>query len=179
MPLTVLMNVLKIKIMDDNIKNKEEVEMPGTTQNEWQAKAEEYLAGWKRSQADLQNYRKDENKRVEDFLKFGSEAVIISVIDRVDDLARALEHVPPDVATQHGDWLKGIQQVLKTFEELLKKWEVQKIASAGETFNPLLHEAVQIDQEGPEMGEKVIEEYRSGYMMHGKVIRPARVKISK
>lgn len=150
-----------------------------STQNEWQAKAEEYLAGWKRAQADLQNYRKDENKRVEDLLKFGSEAVIISVIDRVDDLTRALEHVPPDIAAKHPEWLKGIQQVDKTFIELLKKWEVEKITSVGDRFDPLMHEAVQVDQESPEEGEKVLEEYRPGYTMHGKVIRPARVKISK
>lgn len=126
--------------------------------------AEEYLNNWKRERADFINYKKDEAKRMGEFVGFANEVLILELIDVLDDLyltARETKNV-------------GLDQVVKKFEDLLGKYEVEKIKVNGEKFDPLKHEAV----ESEDGGEK-IEEIRAGYTMHGRVIRPARIKIIK
>ena len=144
--------------MDENIKTiEEELE-------DCRKKSEEYLNGWKRAQADFVNYKKDETKRLVEFLKFGNESLILEIIEVLDDLDNAAKELKNS----------GLDQVIKKFQELLKKYSTERIKVEGEKFDPLVHEAVSTETDGEKM-----EEVRAGYMMQDKVIRPARVKIVK
>ena len=136
--------------------------------------AQEYLNNWKRERADFLNYKKDEAKRLGEFAKYANEAVILEVIEVFDDLERAAKEINN----------MGLNQITVKFQELLKRYEVERISTEG-AFDPLLHEAVAVPSEAlgegretQEGGEKV-EEVRAGYTMHGKVIRPARVSVQK
>ncbi len=133
--------------------------------------AQEYLDSWKRERADFLNYKKDEIKRLGEFVKFANEAVILEVIEALDDLEKAAKEINNE----------GLDQILKKFQDLLKKYDVERIKVEDEKFNPLFHEAVAAPPEAGEGRERTegdkLEEIRAGYMMHGKVIRPARVKI--
>ncbi len=122
---------------------------------------EEYLNSWKRAQADLINYKKDEARRIEEFIKFSNETLILEVLDVVANLELAAKHIPDE----------GLKNILKQFESLLKKYGVERIAVVGQEFDPAIHEAV-----GELADGKPLVEERPGYSMHGKVIRPARVK---
>ena len=135
---------------------------------------EEYLNNWKRERADFVNYKKEEAKRMEEFIKFANESLILELLDIMDDLDLAARQVKDS----------GLEQIIKKFEDLFKKYGVEKIKigdpvkspdgdNGASKFDPMLHEII----EGTE-GEK-IEEIRAGYTMHGKVVRPARVKIVK
>ena len=126
-------------------------------------KAEEYLNNWKRERADFLNYKKDEAGRLSEFAKFANAATLLEVIDLMDDLERAAKELNDP----------GLDQVVRKFQDFLKKYEVERV-QIGERFDPALQEAVSTE----EGGEK-LEEVRAGYTMHGKVIRPARVKITK
>ncbi|MEK9157927.1 MAG: nucleotide exchange factor GrpE [Patescibacteria group bacterium] len=132
----------------------------GAPQN---AVAEEYLNNWKRERADFLNYKKEEAKRMEEFGRFANEDVILETIEVVDDL---------ELAVQEYKGI-GLEQILKKFKDLFKKYGVEEIEIAGK-FDPALHEAVETEAGG----EKVIQ-VRAGYIMHSKVLRPARVKITK
>lgn len=110
---------------------------------------QKYLNNWKRAQADFANYKKDEMKRMEELLKFGNEAILLEVIEIVS----------------------GFELVIKQFENTLKKYGVERIAVAGQKFDPTVHEAVEAI-----VDDSKIAEARAGYTMHGRVIRPARVK---
>ena len=125
--------------------------------------AEEYLNNWKRERADFLNYKKDEVKRLSEFAKFANEAVLSEVMELMDDLETASKDIENP----------GLNQIVKKFEEFLKKHNIERIDTKG-AFDPLLHEAVSTEEGGDK-----IEEVRAGYTMHGKVIRPARVKIIK
>jgi len=137
-----------------------------------QLERDEYLNNWKRERADFINYKKDEAKRMEEFLKFANEAVILEVIEVLDDLERATKEIGNE----------GLDQVWNKFQEFLKKYGVEKIGVEN-VFDPLLHEAVtaetQNEDGNTEKTEEGMEEVRAGYTMHGRVIRPARVKIIK
>lgn len=144
-------------------------------------KAEEYLNNWKRERADFVNYKKDEAKRMEEFLKFSTEGMIMELIDVLDGVGVARNNLPNKEELK--EWTEGFDSSLDKLDKFLKKFGVEKINVEGDPsvnsgqvkFDPLIHEAVEVqDKDGENM-----QEIRPGYTMHGKVIRPARVKIIK
>mgnify|MGYP001578586738 FL=1 len=93
----------------------------------------------------------------------------------IDNFNLGLKHAPPNTPVS---WLDGLKQVNKQFIEVLKIHGVEKVETVGKQFDPHLHEVIET---APGEGEShmVLEELRAGYVMHDKVIRPARVKISQ
>ena len=128
-------------------------------------KEEEYLNNWKRTQADLENYQKEASKRMEDFARFANQEVIGEMIEVMDNLEAALQYA-------EGDIRKGLEQVIKRFDETLERYNVKKIVvNVGDKFDPILHDAV----EGT--GEAIDKIVRGGYKIYDKVLRPSRVKV--
>lgn len=161
---------------EEQLNNEEEKELEGCKKQ-----AEEYLNNWKRERADFINYKKDEDKRMGEFLKFSTEGIIIELIDVIDGIEVARNNLPE--SKELADWIQGFDGSLDKLNGFLKKFGVEKIKVEGEKFDPTLHEAIFSGSDEP-MPEGVnsegnLEEVRPGYTMHGKVIRPARVKIIK
>ena len=128
------------------------------------SKEEENLNNWKKERADFINYKKDEARRIEEFARFANEDVVLEIMEVVDDLELAVQEYK-DI---------GLEQIIKKFKDLFKKYGLEEIEVKGQKFKPELHEVVEMEKEG----EKMLS-VRAGYTMHGKVIRPARVKIIK
>lgn len=126
-------------------------------------KSEEYLNGWKRERADFLNYKKDEMERIDQLVKYANEEIILNLLPVLDNLFLAQSHINDD----------GLAQVVKQFQDLLKKEGIEPIKTIGEKFDPNTMEAIEGD------GETVAEELQAGYTMHGKLIRPAKVKVTK
>ena len=140
---------------------------------EEQKKAEDYLANWQRAQADFINYkRRIEQERLE-FNKFANTNLILSLLPVLDDLERALGSVPPAKSAKHS-WLEGVKLVDRKFRSILEAHGLTAIKALGEPFDPNFHEALRQDK-----GKEgiVIEEFQKGYMMHDKLLRPARVVV--
>jgi len=137
---------------------------------------DEYLDGWKRAKADLINYKKDESKRFESIIKFANEAIVKDLINVLDsfDLAIASFDSESDSKTQ-----KGMYLIRRQLEDIMKLSGLESvIVSVGQPFDPGLQEAVgKIESDKP--SGTVAEEVERGYMLHGKLIRAARVKIAK
>ena len=150
--------------MDEDKKQTEEEKVKEVVVDEKLSKEEEYLNNWKRERADFINYKKEEAKRIEEFARFANEDVILETMEIVDDLELAVLEYKNI----------GLEQIIKKFKELFKKYGVEEIAVKGEKFNPEHHEVIEMEKEG----EKMLP-VRAGYLMHGKVVRPARVKIIK
>lgn len=134
---------------------------------------EEYLDGWKRAKADLINYKKDELKRLEEVARFGSESLILELISILDDFDLALTTLEKQSAAE-----KGVYLIRSRFEDILKRRGLERIkVEAGDKFDPNYHEAIAAVSGGEE--GFIAEEVEAGYTLHGKVIRPARVKVFK
>ena len=142
---------------------------------DYEKKAQEYLDNWKRERADFVNYKKDEARRMEDFLKFSSEDIIKELIDVIDGVEVARNNLPEVKELQ--DWIAGFDSSLEKIDKFLKKFGVEKIKVKGEKFDPLFHEVVIAGEVINGVNPEYVEEIRPGYKMHGKVIRPARVKL--
>jgi len=130
---------------------------------ELKKKCDEYLSGWKRERADFLNYKKDEMERIGQLVKYANEEIILKLLPVLDNLCLAAQHIKDD----------GVLQIKKQLEDFLKKEGIEAVESVGKKFDPNTMEAVEGE------GETVLEETQRGYTMHGKLIRPAKVKISK
>lgn len=147
--------------------------------SELEKKSDEYLNNWKRSAADLINYKKDEMERMAKLLQYSKEDMVLDILPILDNIYLAEKQLPEDLkkgekgSQQAIEWTKGFLMIKKQLEDFLKQKGIEEIKVDGEKFNPETMEAV----EGNE-GDK-IEELQKGYMMDGKVIRPAKIKIIK
>jgi len=137
------------------------------TLKQCQKEKEEYLAGWQRAKADLINYKKEQEKKISDYYKFANEGLILEILPVLDSFEEAMKH----------DENEGIKQLYNQLKNILKNNGVEEIKAVDQPFNPELHESVD-EVEGKKPGF-IVEEVQKGYKLHGKVIRPSRVKITK
>ena len=136
---------------------------------EAEAKAKEYLDGWQRAQADFANLRKrDEAEKIES-VKYAGEQIVKELIPVLDSMHLA-------IAQGHKDMEPVYSQLLKA----LKKHGLEEQDPAGESFDPNLHEAVgMVKTDKEEDDHRILEVMQKGYILNGKIIRPAKVKIGE
>jgi molecular chaperone GrpE len=133
---------------------------------------------WKRSQADLENYRKLQEKKMAEFREFANLDIIYQIIPVLDNFESSLEHIPED--KKDGGWVQGILYIKKQLENVLKNNGVEEImVKAGDKFNPEIHEAVQqeIDSKKQETKNVIKKVVQKGYKVGERVIRAARVTV--
>jgi molecular chaperone GrpE len=135
---------------------------------------DEYLAGWQRAKADFINYKKEELKHLEDVSRYGSAEFmkdLIAVLDNFDLALRTLE--------KEGPVEKGIYLIRTQIEDGLKKRGLEKIdIKEGDVFDPAVAEALaEVEAEKPP--GTVVEIIEPGYRLYEKVLRPARVIVSR
>ena len=132
-----------------------------------------------RVQAEMQNLRRRTEQDVERAHKYGQEKFSAELLLVMDNLERAL-----DSASQHDDEAvkaicDGVNLTLKSFMDCFAKFNIEVIDPIGEPFDPQLHQAMSI-QENPEAEPNtVIAVMQKGYTLHGRVLRPAMVMVSK
>lgn len=142
-----------------------------------QKKKDEYLAGWQRARADFLNYKKEEMERIKEILKYGNENLILKILPILDNFEKAEKEIPDD--KKNDKLLEGILQIKTQFQDFLKNQGIEEIKTVGERFDPNFQEVVQeIEKADCESGT-VIEETQKGYILNGKVIKPAKVKVAK
>ena len=130
-----------------------------------------------RSAADFENARKRLVKEREDFLKFALEEVIYDLLPIVDNFELALNHV--DAGDEKAKSIRdGLILVQKQLFSVLNERGLSRIQTVGKIFDPHLHEAVgHVIKQGEQEGI-ILEEVLAGYQLNGKLLRPAKVKIS-
>jgi molecular chaperone GrpE len=130
-----------------------------------------------RTMAEFDNYRKRVTREKEGLLKYRTERIAAEVLPVVDSFERALEQSRE--ATDVGPVVAGLEMILKQLMAALEKFEVAPFNSIGEQFNPEVHEAM-AQQEHPDKEDNtVIDQFQKGYMIGEKLLRPARVLVSR
>jgi molecular chaperone GrpE len=125
--------------------------------------------------AEFDNFKKRAQRERSDLIKFGWESVARDLLETADNLELAISHTPPNTDKTLID---GLKLVLNQFKSGMQKQGVQTIESLNKPFDPNLHEAV--GQEKSESPSGVItKELASGYTLHGRLLRPARVIVSE
>jgi molecular chaperone GrpE len=145
------------------------------TLEEFEQQIAELTDALQRERADAMNVRRRSEEEKAKMSGFYKSSVVRELLPTIDNFERALKHVPKDL--EKNDYIKGIQGVVKQFEDALKKIGVERIKTVGESFDPALHEAVALE-EGEGDKEVVSEELQSGYVLGDEVLRHAMVKVT-
>jgi len=134
----------------------------------------EFIDLSRRLKADLVNYKKEQEKTMNSFVQFASTDTLLKLLPVIDSFHLAFSSVPDDI--KDNNWVLGMESIKQQMDSVLKDMGVVPIPAVGEIFDPELHEAVgYVDSEDD---GKVMEEMQKGYMLHGKVIRAAKVKVA-
>ena len=130
-----------------------------------------------RKQADFENARKRFIRDKEEAIKFANDSLIIELISVLDDFERAITSSEKgrDFATLHSGIELIEKQLLGTLE---RKWGLIRFDSAGQPFDPERHQALATEASTEHAEATVLEDYQRGYTLHGRVIRPARVRVA-
>jgi molecular chaperone GrpE len=131
----------------------------------------------KRVQADFVNYKRRAEEDKQRAIRFGRESAVMALLASIDNVERALAHLPERLAKD--EWALGVKSVAKQLDDALRGIGVERLASLGQEFDPELHEAVSVDENGKGKKEVVVEELQPGYTMDGEVIRHAIVKVGR
>jgi len=141
-------------------------------------KAQENWDKLVRFQADFENVRKRWDRDRSEFLRFANEDLLCDILTIVDELERSVE-LSQEKHEDHDAFLKGVAMILAHLHDLLKKNGVSCIISKGKCFDPNYHEAL-MQVEKDELPEHtVVDEMQKGYILNDKVIRTAKVQVSK
>lgn len=150
-----------------------ESRMPGRLE-ELKVNVQELTEALQRERADAVNLRRRHEAEISQLRTRVKAGVIEELLPVIDNFERALKHVPKDL--EGNDYVKGVQAVVKQFEQTLEQMGVTRIKTVGENFDPHLHEAVGME-EGDGDQQIVSEELQAGYRVGDAVIRHAMVKV--
>ncbi len=130
-----------------------------------------------RVQADFENHRKRLVREKEEFLKFANVGLLEELIPVLDNFDLALLHARQDHDPKH--IVQGVTMIRKMFGDLLKRQGVETIEPLNEKFDPHKHEAVAFEETDDKEEGIIVTVIQAGYLLHGRLIRPAKVRITK
>lgn len=126
-----------------------------------------------RTQANFENYRKQQEKRIEELQNLANKSLILQLLPVLDNFELVLKNTP----ALPKDFLKGMELINSQLFTLLESQGLKPIPTENQLFNPYLHEALlKVPSEQPE--NIILEEFQKGFLLNHQVIRPAKVKVS-
>jgi molecular chaperone GrpE len=139
------------------------------------AEKEELLQTMIRRQADFENFRKRTERDRHEEGRRGVERLILDLIPVLDAFDHALQaHDDP----AYDEYRKGVTLIRKQLWDSLARHGVQRIEAAGKMFDPHMHQAIERLESDEYPDGSVVTVFQDGYMFHGRVLRPAIVRVS-
>jgi len=139
--------------------------------------SEYHLDQWKRTAANLQNYRKHVEKERADLVNSAKASVIVQVLPVLDDLERAFVTIPFELSRL--TWTEGLALIDRKLRLILEKEGLEEIEALGELFDPSLHQALLEEETEQYPDGHVMAILQKGYKVDERVLRPALVKIAR
>lgn len=128
--------------------------------------------------AEMENSRKRLMKEKQEMTRFGIENVIADFLSPMDNLENALKFTH-QMSEETRNWARGFEMILGQFKEVLTEHGVASFTSVGMTFDPHMHEAVEVEETDSIPEGQVTAEFVKGYKSAQRTLRPARVKVAK
>lgn len=169
----------KIKTQNDKLlKELDDMKDDGRKFKELMEEKEKFMNSLLQVRADFENYKKRSERENEKYKQYVINGILKKLIDHYDDLLRVLNLLR--VLENMESFKNGFELIVKNFEKLLIEEGVKPMNSEGEKFDPYKHEAIIIEEGRDDLPENtILEEITKGYYVKDKVLRPAKVKISK
>ena len=170
-----------VEEQNENVESQEAEKSAEETSEDKIQKLEAELQEWKNSYtrklAEFQNFTKRKENEVAEMRKYASEGIIVKLLDNIDNLERAVD---ASKESQNFDSLiEGVNMILNNLKNLLTEEGVEEIEAAGKEYDPYEHKAM-ITENKEELDDNVVVQvFKKGYKMKGKVVRPAMVTVNK
>jgi molecular chaperone GrpE len=132
-----------------------------------------------RLMADFDNYRKRMTRQFEEGKQYATTDLVHALLPGLDNLERALAAAQQDAHPTSATIAAGVSMVLKQLTDALAKAGVRPLQVQGEVFDPIRHEAVEVVPVPPPEDGLIVQEVQRGYMMHDRLLRPAKVVVGK
>ena len=163
---------------DESVLKEEETaeKAPVAEREQILAELQETNAKYLRLYAEFENYKKRVSKDKEELIKYGNENLLYEILPFIDHLEMALKHASNEVSS---GIVQGVEITLRDLRKTLEKFGLTAIEADGKPFDPVVHHAMSQVERNDTEDNTVVEEFRRGYMLRDKVLRPALVAVSK
>lgn len=143
-----------------------------------QEQAQDYKEQLIRSRAEIENQRKRMEREIDNAKKFALQSFITQLLPAKDSMEKGLDVSYMEGGVDGETLFEGMTSTLKICEDVFKTAGVEEIDPLRQEFNPELHEAMAIKKVDDEEPNIVLCVYQKGYLLNGRLIRPARVEVS-
>ncbi len=161
--------VLMEEDQEETVPVEEQLEKPADD------KCDEHIEHLQRLKADFDNYRKRVQREREELTGRAKGDVCGKLLPILDDLERAMAHSDVDREALRS----GIELVHKNLKSILQTLGLETVPAQGQPFDPHVHEAVMVEEAPAVQSEHVTNVLQTGYLFKGKLLRPAKVTVSK
>jgi molecular chaperone GrpE len=144
---------------------------------EAESRAAENYDKYVRAVAELDNYKKRAIREKADAIRYGNENLLRDILPLLDNMDRALEHACN--SDDFDAFKKGLKLLQDQFLVCLQKHGVEQIEAVGKDFDPHVHEAMLQVESGEHEQSKVVSEFERGYLLNGRLLRPAKVSVCR
>jgi molecular chaperone GrpE len=132
-----------------------------------------------RSTAEFENARRRALRDREEASLYGHQNLVKDLLPSVDNLERAIEHARQSGEGSQGGLLEGVELVLREILAVLTRHGVGAVEADGRPFDPAVHEAMAQVEDASVPANTVVQVFQPGYQLRGRLLRPARVVVSK
>ena len=131
-----------------------------------------------RKAAEFENFRKRILREKEDSIRYANAALLNDVLPVIDDFERAIQSAAD--SKDFDAFHTGVSMIEKQMVSMLERnWGLKRFSANGELFDPEKHEAIAVEESKEHEAEIVLEDYQKGYLLHDRVLRPAKVKVAR
>lgn len=157
----------------------EVTELEALRQELEEAKAQEaeYLDGWQRARAEFANYKRRNEQERQELFKLANTTLITRLLPIFDDFERAFQTLPSNLLSL--TWIDGVALIYRRLQAILEGEGLTLTDTEGQSFDPLLHEAVTYEESAEHEEGQIIGEVQKGYKLGDRVLRPALVRVAK
>ena len=129
-----------------------------------------------RKQAEFENYKKRIDREKSEFMQFASADLMKELLNALDSFDLALKNAATQPEGQNV--LRGFELIYKQMQDTLARFGLKPIDAKGKKFDPHIHQAVATEVTDQVEENTVIEEMRKGYLLNGRLLRPAMVSVA-
>lgn len=164
-------------VTDENLQEK--IKKLGEKLKETEAEKQKYLDSWQRAQADFVNIRKRDEESKKEFLKFANENLVSELLPVADSFTMAFANKEAWEKIDK-NWRAGVEYIYSQLLAVLKEHGLEEFNPLGESLDPMRHEAIENVPVGDRNKDHtVVEVIQKGYVLNGKIVRPAKVKVGQ
>jgi molecular chaperone GrpE len=130
-----------------------------------------------RKQAEFENFKKRAERERSDYIQFASADLMRELLNALDSFELAIRNAGAERASSQG-MLEGFSLIYKQFQDTLTRFGLKAIEAKGQQFDPNIHQAVATTATDEVPENTVVDEFRKGYMLNGRLLRPAMVNVA-